>query len=309
MNRLMKMIWIVAVFISSVFAAEAQLVSIQTQPIVPVTLSYGPDAKNTLDLWKAAGTQPRPLLIYIHGGSWTGNDKTQVSKYVKVADWLAKGVSVASIDYRYSTDAILPAPVYDAARAVQFLRSQAQVLNIDPSHVALGTSAGGCSTLWLLFHDDLADPLSSDPVLRESSRVQGAYGMFPQTSIDPVTLTNWISGLAASYPMIYRSVGASSYTNMMQNYAQHKPLFDEFSPINHMDAQDPPLFLYYNPDLTLPPLTADAAIHHAMFGIKLKEQAATIGYTKLDLLIKGTSVPEHYATAEEFLNAILLEGK
>jgi acetyl esterase/lipase len=226
---------------------------------------------------------------------------------VDIAGWLAKGVSVASIDYRYSTDAILPAPVYDAARAIQFLRYKAAELNLDPSHVALqGSSAGGCSALWILFHDDLADPASSDPVLRESTRVQGALGQSPQTSIDPVILTNWIGELAASYPMIFKSVGAGSYTNLMQNYAQYKPLLDEFSPINHLDADDPPLFLTYSPDMTFPPLAPDAAIHHGMFGVKLKEKADAIGYTKLNLLIKGTSVPQHYATADLFLNAVLL---
>ncbi len=301
---------IAAILAVSVCSSEALFISMQSRFPDPVTLSYGSDSKNTLDLWKASGSPPHPLLVYIHGGSWTGNDKSQIFQYVDVTNWLNKGVSVASIDYRYSTDAILPTPVHDAARAVQFLRSQAQTLNIDPSRIALwGTSAGGCSTLWLLFHDDLANPVSSDPVLRESSRVQGAYGMFPQTSIDPVTLTGWIGELAASYPMIYKSVGAGSYTAMMANYVQYKPLFDEFSPINHMDAGDPPLFLTYSADMTLPPATPAAAIHHGMFGVKMKEKAATIGYTKLDLLIKGTSVPEHYATAEEFLGAVLLEGK
>lgn len=307
---MIKKILAAAVLVAGVYAAEAQLFAVQSQPIVPVTLAYGPHARNTLDFWKAGGQGPRPLLVYIHGGSWTGNDKTQVFQYVDVTNWLSKGVSVASIDYRYSTEAILPAPVHDAARAVQFLRSQAQALNIDPSHVALwGTSAGGCSTLWLLFHDDLADPLSSDPVLRESTRVQGAYGMFPQTSIDPVTLTSWIGALAASYPMIYNSVGAGSYANLMANYAQYKPLLDEFSPINHMDADDPPLFLSYSSDMTLPPATSAAAIHHGMFGVKLKEQAGAIGYNKVDLLIKGTSTPTHYANADEFLNNVLLGQK
>ncbi|MCF7816454.1 MAG: alpha/beta hydrolase [Kiritimatiellales bacterium] len=305
-----KPIWMAVVLVGSACATEALLVSVQPQPISPVTLSYGPDARNTLDLWKAGGSKPNPLLVYIHGGSWTGNDKSQVFQYVDVTNWLEKGVSVASIDYRYSTDAILPAPVHDAARAIQFLRRNAAELHIDSSHIALiGSSAGGCSAVWLLFHDDLADPTASDPVLRESTRVQGAWGQIPQTSIDPVVLTNWIGELAASHHMIYQAVGAANYAAMMANYAQYKPLLDEFSPINHMDAGDPPLFLTYSANMTLPPATPAAAIHHGTFGVKLKEKAAAIGYAKLDLLIKGTSVPEHYATVEAFLDAILLEGK
>ena len=306
---MVKSVLIEAVLIGSVCAAGALGVGVQAPSVAPVTLSYGPDSKNTLDLWQAGGAEPRPLLIYIHGGGWMNLNKSEVFKYVDIESWLAKGVSVASIDYRYSTDAILPAPVYDAAHAVQFLRYKAAELSIDPLRIALqGGSAGGCSALWILFHDDLANPESSDPVLRESSRVQGAYAQFPQTSIDPETLNAWIGEPAASYPMIYRSVGAVSYAAMMQNYSRYKALFAEFSPINHMDADDPPLYIDYSKNLmTLPPSDAATAIHHGQFGIKLKEKADAIGYSKINLSIPTYVVPEHYANATLFLEAVLLK--
>jgi arylformamidase len=273
----------------------------------PVLLSYGPHGKNQLDLWNAEGEGPHPLLVYIHGGAWTGADKSQIVGRVDIDSWLAKGVSVASVDYRYSTDAILPAPVHDAARAVQFLRHQAAELNLDPERIALqGGSAGGCSALWILFHDDLADPSSPDPVLRESTRVSGAYGQFPQTSIDPVVLNDWIGELAAAHSMISKAVGAKNKADLMQNRNRYQPLIDEFSPIRHMDAEDPPLYLTYPANLTLPPATAAAAIHHGMFGIKLKEKADEIGYAKCTLSIPGHVEPEPYANADQFLEAILL---
>jgi acetyl esterase/lipase len=274
----------------------------------PQTLSYGPCEKNALFLWKAPGDGPRPLLIYIHGGGWTSGDKTQIFGRVDITNWLAKGVSVASVDYRYSTDAILPAPVQDAARAIQFLRYKAKELNIDPAHIALqGGSAGGCSALWILFHDDLADPASPDPVLRESTRVQGVYGQFPQTSIDPAVLNDWIGEPAASHPMIYMGVGAGSYANMTNRYAQYETLLKEFSPVTHMDAGDPPLYLAYPGNMTLPPTDAAAAIHHGRFGVKLKEQAAAAGYTKLSLSIPGTA--DAAVAPVQFLEAILLGGR
>lgn len=304
----MKSILLAAILIGGAHSSGAFGISIQSKFPDPVTLSYGPDAKNTLDLWPAGGSNPHPLLIYIHGGSWTGNDKSLIFNYVNITNWLEKGVSVASIDYRYSTDAVLPAPVHDAARAVQFLRYKAAELNINPSRIALqGSSAGGCSALWILFHNDLADSSSPDPVLHESTRVQGAYGQSAQTSIDPVVLNSWIGTLAASYPMIFNAVGAGSYAKMMANYEQYKPLFDEFSPINHLDANDPPVFLTYPSNMTLPPTRSADAIHHGMFGVKLKEKADATGYSKCDLSIQGTSVPAHYATGQAFLEAVLLQ--
>ncbi len=271
-------------------------------------VSYGKHERNVLDLWVAKGNSPRPLLIYIHGGAWLGGDKNQVYSRIPISKWLQKGVSVASINYRYTSDAILPAPIFDAARAVQFLRFKAKNFNINPSRIALqGGSAGGCSVLWILFHDDLADPSSQDPVLRESTRVQGAVGQSPQTAIDPVMLNKWIGENAAAHPMIFKAVGAASYADMIKYYDKYKPLIDEFSPINHMDSEDPPLYLIYPEDMTLPPSTPAVAIHHGMFGIKLKEKADKMGY-KLSLNFSGTINTESYSNAEIFLEKILLEG-
>ena len=63
-------------------------------------------------------------------------------------------------------------PLHDAARALQFVRSKAGEWNIDKQRIgASGASAGACSSLWLAFHPDMADPNSSDPVTRESTRL------------------------------------------------------------------------------------------------------------------------------------------
>ena len=270
-----------------------------------ITLSYGTHERNTLDFWSAPGEGPHPLLIYIHGGGWTAGDKTQINGRVNIDSWLAKGVSVASINYRYSTDGILPLPVLDAVRAVQFLKYHAQGLKLNPERFALqGGSAGGCSALYILFHDDLADPSAADPVLRESTRVAGVFGQFPQTSLHPHTIKKWIGVEAASHPMIHSAVGAASYVELTNKIDAYEALLSEFSPMNHMDADDPPLFLSYPSDMTLPAAKGAAAIHHGMFGVKLKEQAGRIGYTKLWLSIPGTE--DAAITSTKFLETILL---
>ena len=74
-----------------------------------------------------------------------------------------------------------------------------------------------------------------------------------------------------------------------------------------MDAEDPPLYLTYPADMTLPAATPTAAIHHGMFGIKLKEKADKMGY-KIRLNIPGTINAEFYSNAEMFLEMILLKG-
>ena len=83
--------------------------------------------------------------------------------------------------------------VSDAARALQTIRSKARDWNLDPRRIgATGGSAGACTSLWLALHDDLADPKSSDPIARESSRLTCAAVSGAQTSLDPKELREWM---------------------------------------------------------------------------------------------------------------------
>ena len=98
-------------------------------------VAYGPHERHVLDLWQAAGDGPRPLCIFIHGGGWAGGDKADVPPAL-VEAMLRSNISVASINYRYTRMAKAPAPLYDAARAVQYLRHNAASLKLDPRHFA-----------------------------------------------------------------------------------------------------------------------------------------------------------------------------
>ena len=152
----------------------------QPMPPIPPThgnVSYGKHERNVMDFWQAKSEKPTPVVICIHGGGWTGGDKS--SYYGRVKTFLDAGISLATINYRLMKQAneekVVPpvkAPLEDAARAVQFVRSKASEWNIDKKRIgATGGSAGGASSLWLAFHPDLADPKSSDPVARESKPI------------------------------------------------------------------------------------------------------------------------------------------
>jgi arylformamidase len=289
-----------------VLLAVSPLVAADKAPLPPTyaNVSYGPNERNVLDFWKAEGSGPRPLLIDIHGGGWVAGDKTQ--KPAVVRHWLRKGISYAAINYRLTTTDPLPTPVYDAARAVQFIRSKAAEWNINTNRIALtGGSAGACTSMWILLHDDLANPKSSDPVEHESTRVSAAAVSAGQTSIDPKVIESWVGPNVLKHRMIWMAVGEKTMADALKNYDKHHGLYVEFSPYNHVDAHDPPLFMSYGNDLTLPSKDAGHGIHHPLFGVKLKEKSDQVGH-ECYLLIKGASPPEKYATAEAFLSDKLL---
>ena len=191
--------------------------------------------------------------------------------------------------------------MHDAARAIQFIRSQATAWNIDGQRVALtGGSAGACTSMWLLFHPDLADPQSADPVARQSTRVCAAAVSGGQTSIDPKVIEPWLGPNVLGHPMTYRSIGVETIKDALDNYAQHEDHYHEFSPINHLSAQDPPLLMSYDNNMTLPSENPGHGIHHPLFGVKLKERADALG-VECHLLIEGVSSSERYGSPREFL--------
>ncbi|MFG0295503.1 MAG: alpha/beta hydrolase fold domain-containing protein, partial [Maioricimonas sp. JB045] len=167
-------------------------------------VAYGPHQRNVLDVWLAESDEPTPLLIYIHGGGFVGGNKRGFSTAILKA-CQDSGISVAAIHYRFVSTDPFPAPQQDAARAVQFLRSKATDWNLDPQRVAaFGGSAGAGLSLWLGFHDDLADPDSDDRVARQSSRLVAVGSRGGQSSYDPRVIKNWVGGRAHEHPSIYK---------------------------------------------------------------------------------------------------------
>ncbi|HWS47123.1 MAG TPA: alpha/beta hydrolase [Acidimicrobiia bacterium] len=105
----------------------------------------------SLDLYLPAVTEPcqaRPLVVWVHGGSWGGGDKKDFIAD-KVTLFNGAGYAFASVNYRL-TDADVPNPWrwpvhdQDGADAVAWLVHHASEFGIDRARVAvLGHSAGG----------------------------------------------------------------------------------------------------------------------------------------------------------------------
>lgn len=166
-------------------------------------VSYGSHQRNVLDFWKAEGEGPKPLVIFIHGGGFTGGDKSKWRESSEISRLLELGISCAAINYRFRKDAPIQEILRDSARAVQFLRTKSVEWGLDKNRFAgWGGSAGAGTSLWLATRDDLADAEAEDPVLRESSRLQAAVLQATQATYD---LTRWESFLGPANPAWWSS--------------------------------------------------------------------------------------------------------
>jgi len=245
-------------------------------------IRYGPHERNVFDLWKAKPmgddpNRPTPLLVFFHGGGFRQGDKKSVPIRL-LTDCLKHGISVASANYRLSHQAIYPAAMLDGARAVQYIRSRAKELGIDPKHIAAsGDSAGAGISLWLGFHDDLADPKSDDPINRQSTRLACMAVNGAQASYDPRYIQKLIGGRAHEHPALPPFFGMSKPEDANKPEVQKR--FEESSPINHISKGDPPAFLMYAEPKG--PLGLEArigeGIHHPKFGEALKAKLEPLG--------------------------------
>lgn len=254
-------------------------------PLAPTlaNVRYGEHQRNTLDFWQAGSEATTPLVMILHGGGWTSGSRENVpsrSAFPDIRELLENGISVAAINYRLigkHTDGVVPPvkpPLHDAARALQFIRSKAREWNIDKERIgAAGVSAGACSSLWLAYHDDLADPRSEDPVARESTRLWCASGSAAQTTLDPAQMREWF-GEAASFGA--HAFGKKDFAEFLAAREGLRPWIAEFSPCALVSAGDPPDCLFYGEK---PPAlgVASDAIHGANFGVGLQRRCAELG--------------------------------
>lgn len=242
---------------------------------------YGPHERQVIDFCQAKSDEPTPLIVYIHGGGFVAGDKNSVNQAM-LQDALDAGISFAAIHYRFvdGDKTIFPVPQHDGARAVQFLRSKADDWNIDPHRIAcFGGSAGAGISMWIGFHDDLARPDSSDPVERQSTRIQAIGTMGGQGTYDPVKIKQLIGGRAHEHPSLLKVYGLKSLDEAMSPTPAIQKLYDEAAAITHLTNDDPPLYMVYNEPDIVPPADAKPGqfIHHPNFGRQLKAKMDDLG--------------------------------
>jgi acetyl esterase/lipase len=254
-----------------------------------VRVSYGKHPAQVMDVWLVKSDKPTPVVVYIHGGSWEGGDRAGIKKY-GLHSFLRAGISVVTIDYRFITPAMKACvtppvkwPLDDAMRALQFIRSKAAEWNLDKTRIGLtGGSAGGCSSLWLAMHDDMADSKSADPIARESTRVTCAAVWDAQTSLDPKQLFEWFKAPtygAHAFGFVKTNEGRAVSDMDACLAAREKilPWVKEYSPIEHASSDDPPVFLGYGGAPQAAGTPQLNSVHGAIFGVKLKEKMDSLG--------------------------------
>jgi alpha-L-fucosidase 2 len=168
-------------------------------------LSFGEadGEKLTMDYYAPKGPGVHPIAIVIHGGGYQRGDSKSGSE-AYCADFLAPaGYAVFSVNYRLAPKYPYPYMVYDVERSIRYLRHNARQWNADPGRIALvGGSAGGFLSNMVGLLSAPGDRAATDPVDRESAKVQAVVTLFAQSSFATVPLNRDVHALLD--PLIQR---------------------------------------------------------------------------------------------------------
>lgn len=258
---------------------------------------YGEHSAQVFDLWLAKSDKPTPLVVFIHGGGFRGGTKNSVPNLM--GPCLAAGISFASIEYRLTGIGPYPMQHHDCARAIQHLRANAAKWNLDKTRIAAtGGSAGAGLSLWLGFHDDLADPKAEDPVARESTRIACALPTNAQCTYDPKLIKEIVPGDAYNHPALRGLFGVAPNFNWDKD-----PIPEEVAkriadcgPLSLLTKDDCPVYIQ-----NAAGAAKDGDIHHPNFGKHLKKEMDKIGVECIQRLNTDYPVDGYKSADEEML--------
>jgi acetyl esterase/lipase len=253
-------------------------------------VEYAPGLR--LDVYKPsdAGTVTRPAVILIHGGGWTGFDKSTMKG---MGGFLARSGFVAfAVDYRlfHGTENRWPAQLDDVQRAVRWVRANAGKYGVNPDRIGAFGHSAGAQLAALLGMEDTRD--NSDTALAKySSKVQAVVDVSGPTDFttekDPE--------------------GIGFFTNFLGgDYAKNPQLWQNASPVFHVATSNAPFLILHGTRDEMVPIEQAQELYD-----KLKGAGVQVSFIKVDDVHTFQSAENrHQLAAEtmEFFNRYLVIG-
>lgn len=190
------------------------------QVITYSNVHYGPLPDEILDLCLPANAAtPRPGIIVIHGGGWTGGGK---GTYDGFCSYLAsQGFVAAAINYRLAPAHIWPAQLIDVQLAVRWLRSQAHLIKLDPQRIcSFGTSAGAHLAIFLGVLATIHEGDEAGVLANESPGVSCVVDEFGPTDLTAPLNTAYQRSILSAL------LGAATLQSNPAIYRDASPIFD-----------------------------------------------------------------------------------
>lgn len=232
----MRFRWMFVAMVLGVMSVAVPAGAAEFEVLQNLTYAEVGDVRLQLDLARPQeGDGPFPLLVFIHGGGWSGGNRIAYRRAIETA--AQKGYVAATVSYRLTqpdkdtgvAKTPFPAQIHDCKAAIRWLKANAEKYNIDPDRVGVtGASAGGHLSLLVGLtsaEDGLEGELGNPD---QSSRVQVVVNVYGPT--DLVTLYRGTPGVVGLLKALCGGTPETAAEN-----------FRLASPITFITADDPPI--------------------------------------------------------------------
>jgi acetyl esterase/lipase len=185
---------------------------------------------------KKAGQEPMPVVVFIFGGAWrTGNKDAGIKPLSVLAQ---KGYLCASIEYRFSQEALFPAQLEDCKCAIRFLRSKAGEYHINPDKIGVwGMSSGAYLAALLGTTGDVKDFEGKGGSSEFSSRVNAVVDWFGPTDFTKMD--------AAGSKMKHDPADSPESRLIGGAIQENKDKCAKASPLTYVTSDDPPFLIMH----------------------------------------------------------------
>jgi len=176
-----------------------------------------------------------PVVVWVHGGAWRSGSKNDVN----VKRWTEQGFAIASVDYRLSPEAQFPAQIHDIKAAIRFLQVNADKYGIDANKIIVAGSSAGGHLAALVGVSNGVKQLEGEVGISSAkpARVSATVSFFGASNLESILGQSTEHGLSVRVPALKLLLGDTP---------DKKPdLARLASPVAHVDATDPPLWLIH----------------------------------------------------------------
>lgn len=222
-----------------------------------VDVAYGENPAQVFDLYLygqrtgepdyfAIDNDPRPILVWIHGGGWVAGDKA--AEVPQLIPYLERGWNVVNVNYRQGPGTA-PQAVDDVMCAYQRVIEIVEASGIPTDQVVVsGASAGGHLAL-------LVGMLNSD-------------GNHPcRTTSPPKAVVNWfgITDIEAVQEFLSETRPEGNYAAAwIGNAAKVNAISSQYSPLFLVTENTPPIITVHGDVDTVVPYEQASALHESL---------------------------------------------
>jgi acetyl esterase/lipase len=233
-------------FVSLFFVAcqkEEQQVIEQPLAVQSINdVSYGADGAQKMDVFLPAGrtSTATKALIVIHGGAWISGDKADMNQYLPTIKQQLPEYAIFNLNYRLGTSSAnsFPAQENDIKAAVDFIMNKAGEYKFNTTKtVLLGASAGGHLAL-LQGYKQTSPKVKAVVSMFGPTDMAALYNSYPPGSLTQIALQVLMGGTPASNASLYQSS----------------------SPVNFVNAQNPPTLLLHGTADPIVPIAQSTAL-------------------------------------------------